>query len=125
MSKKDAALIYARAVLVTDSGKELLKQKSITTKNIGQLKVTGKTVLNAAGALSELGFTVENDAGQSGSIGISGTAKLFEKTFGAKLSATKKGDNKYVQFVEPATIPAVLKPWVDAIVFAEPAEYFY
>lgn len=123
MPKKEEA-IHARALLVTVSGKNILEEQPVTAADAEAYRVAAATVSGAEKALAALGFSVEKNSGDN-TLGISGSKKLFEKSFGTKLKNETTKETTYYKPAGPVTIPASLQQYITAIVFAEPAEYFY
>jgi subtilase family serine protease len=122
MAKKEL-IIYAQALLHAASSKNLLKEQQVTSKNTDAYRPAKTTAGLAREQLKKLGFSVTTEGGAV-SLGMSGTQKLFEKTFSVKLQVYTKDGVSYFRPLQQPVIPAALQPWITAIVFAEPMEYF-
>lgn len=112
--------IYAQVVLKAPTGQSVTKTMA-TADQVGSLQPESTTVAQATAALEKAGFQIE----QPGvTLSISGPKQRFESIFQIRLTAYKQGGEMYYRPDKPATIPALMQATVDAIVFAEPRQYF-
>lgn len=113
--------VYAQVVLKAPSGQNAA-QTTATADQIDSLRPDSKTVAQAAATLEEAGFRVE----QSGvTLSVSGPKQCFEAVFGVTLHTYQQGGQTYYRPDKPAAIPASMRAVVEAIVWAEPRQYFH
>ena len=107
--------IYAQVVLKAPTGQSVTKTTA-TADQVGSMQPESTTVAQATAALEieQPGVTLS----------ISGSKQRFESIFQIRLTAYKQGGETYYRPDKPATIPALMQATVDAIVFAEPRQYF-
>ena len=111
---------YANVVLKAPSGQSVLDTGAVADRIEG-LRPDSETVANATAWLKKKGFRIE----QSGVfLSISGAKDQFEAAFGMHLTAYEQDGRTYYRADKPATIPAPVQSIVQAIVLAEPNQYF-
>ncbi|GAB3642326.1 protease pro-enzyme activation domain-containing protein [Spirosoma arcticum] len=112
--------MYAQVVLKAPTSQSITKTTA-TADQMNTLQPDSTTVAQATVALENAGFRIE----QPGvTLSVSGPKQRFESIFQIRLTAYKQGGETYYRTDKPATIPASMQATVDAIVFAEPRQYF-
>ena len=115
-----AQQVYANVVLKTPSGQSVL-DKSATAVLIDELRPDSMAVAKATAWLEQTGFRVD----QSGiTLSVSGPQSQFEAVFGMHLTAYQQDGQTYYRIDKPATIPAPMRAIIQAIMPAEPTQYF-
>lgn len=97
-------------------------RETVTAENVDEYRPEPETVLEATRRLEELGFQVI----VSGiTLTLVGDPKRFEDVFGVRLSIQEQSsDQSTVSAEGEPRIPTSLQPFVEAVVFPEPPEYF-
>lgn len=116
----DNKIIYAAVVLLSDKGKSIL-DKTATTGNLKELSPSLKAQIEATAFFIRKKFSV---TGAGPTLSVAGRKVLFEKVFNFSVSLKTINGETYVTALSEPVIPPELKPFVKAIVFSEPAEYF-
>jgi hypothetical protein len=115
--------VSAEVLLRTASGRSLAdSRESVTAENVDEYRPAPETALEATRLLQELGFQVL----PSGiTLTLVGDPKRFEDVFGVRLSIQEQPSGQSAVSAEgEPRIPESLQPFVDAVVFPEPPEYF-
>lgn len=116
----DNKIIYAAVVLFSDKGKSIL-DKAATADNLKELSPSLKAQKEATAFFIKKKFSV---TGAGPTLSVAGRKVLFEKVFKFSVSLKAINGETYATALSEPVIPPELKPFVKAIVFSEPAEYF-